>query len=380
MGDFIEAEGKLFLTQTGEKTLLVKNFRILAKALNQLPDKWHGITDVEERFRRRYLDLLMNKDVKERFRKRSEIISNIRKFLDSSGFIEVETPTLQPLAGGALAKPFKTHLNALDMDLYLRVAPELYLKRLLVGGFEKVYEIGRCFRNEGMDKFHNPDFTILEFYWAYADYEQLMELTEDLFEFLAPELEITYQGNNINFTPPFKKVSMKDLLLEHYMTDIETASVETLEHLLAQAGEKVEKDTPRCKLVDELFKTIRPKIIQPTFVMNHPLEMSPLAKVSPENPKEAARFQLIVGGMELINAYSELNDPQEQAKRMKMQEMHRQDEEIQRYDQDFIDALEYGMPPAAGWGIGIDRLVMLLTDAPNLREVIFFPAMREKKE
>ncbi len=379
IGDFIEVEGELFKTQTNEKTLLVKRVRLLSKSLNQLPDKWHGLKDTEERFRRRYLDLLMDKDVRARFKARGEIIKNMRAFLEFKGFIEVETPILQTLPGGALAKPFRTHLNALDMDLYLRVAPELYLKRLLVGGFEKVYELGRCFRNEGMDKFHNPDFTILEFYWAYADYEQLMELTEEMFEFLVPELEIEYQGAPIDFTPPFKRVAMRDLIKKHYDIDIKEADKKELMKVLAAAGEKVDEDMPACKMVDELFKIIRPKILQPTFVMNHSLAMSPLAKASVEDPQEAARFQLIVAGTELINAYSELNDPQEQTNRMKTQEHYRSDEEFQRFDQDFIEALEYGMPPAAGWGLGIDRLVMLLTNAPTMREVILFPVMRERE-
>jgi len=380
IGDFIEAQGELFKTQTEEKTLLVRKIKLLSKSLNQLPDKWHGLKDVEERFRHRYLDLVMDRDARERFKMRSEIIKNMRAFLEGKGFMEVETPVLQSLPGGALAKPFKTHLNALDMDLYLRVAPELYLKRLLVGGFEKVYELGRCFRNEGMDKLHNPDFTILEFYWAYADYEQLMELTEEMFEFLVPELEIEYQGEKINLSPPFKRVAMVDLIKEYYDIDIKNCGKEELIKALAKAGEKIDEDMPACKMVDELFKTIRPKIIQPTFVINHPLEMSPLAKASNEDPQEAARFQLIVAGTELINAYSELNDPQDQASRMKKQERHHaKDEEIQRFDQDFIDALEYGMPPAAGWGIGIDRLVMILTNAPTMREVILFPAMRDRE-
>jgi lysyl-tRNA synthetase class 2 len=378
IGDFIEVTGELFQTQTGEKTLLVKKCRLLTKSLNQLPDKWHGISDVEERFRRRYLDLLMNKEARQRFSKRSGIIKNIRAFLESKGFIEVETPILQLLPGGALARPFRTHLNALDLDLYLRVAPELYLKRLLVVGFEKIYELGRCFRNEGMDKSHNPDFTMLEFYWAYADYEQLMELTEELFEFLAPELEIEYQSQKIDMTPPFRRIPLHDLIQQHFMIDIGKAKTETLQKILADVGQKSDKELSHCKLIDELLKAIRPKIIQPTFVLNHPLEMSPLAKASEENPQEAARFQLIIGGIEIVNAYSELNDPQEQAKRMRQQEECRSDEEIQRYDEDFIEALEYGMPPAAGWGLGIDRLVMLLTDAPSLREVILFPTMREK--
>ncbi len=379
VGDFVEVAGELFLTQKNERTLLVKKFRLLAKALNQLPDKWHGITDTEERFRRRYLDLLMNKEISRRFQKRSEIIKNLRAFLDNQGFIEVETPILQSLPGGALARPFVTHLNALDMDLYLRIAPELHLKRLLVGGFEKIYELGRCFRNEGMDKSHNPDFTMLEFYWAYADYEQLMELTEELFECLVPELEIEYQGSKINLTPPFKRITMRDLILKELSIDIDKANEKEILAELAKHGVKPEDNEPH-RAIDTLFKIIRPKLIEPTFVLDHPLAMSPLAKEKLNTDlkkRYAERFQLVMGGLELINAYSELNDPQEQAKRLKEQtSLH---EEEMRYDQDFIEALEYGMPPTAGWGMGIDRLVMLLTDSPTLREVILFPAMREKE-
>ncbi|MDD2730893.1 MAG: lysine--tRNA ligase [Candidatus Portnoybacteria bacterium] len=378
IGDFIEAAGSFFLTQKGEKTLLVKKLRILAKALNQLPDKWHGLNDVEERFRRRYLDLLMNKDVKKRFQQRSEIIKNLRVFLENRGFSEVETPILQSLPGGALAEPFETHLNALSLDLYLRVSPELYLKRLLVGGLEKIYELGRCFRNEGMDKSHNPDFTMLEFYWAYADCHQLMELTEELFEFLIPEQEIEYQGAKIDFSPPFKRIALPDLILENYLVDVRKANAGELADILKKNGVKTEKGAPHYKLVDELFKLTRPKIIQPTFVTGQLAEASPLAKKSETEKGTAEMFQLVVGGLELVKAYSELNDSQEQAARMKEQENNRSDRERQRFDQDYIDALEYGMPPAAGWGLGVDRLVMLLTGAPSLREVILFPAMREK--
>jgi lysyl-tRNA synthetase class 2 len=378
MGDFLEVSGEVFLTQKGERTLLVKKFQLLAKTLNQLPDKWHGLKDIEERFRRRYLDLLMNKDIKARFRARSEIIKNLKAFLESKGFMEVETPILQLIPGGALAKPFKTHLNALDMDLYLRIAPELHLKRLLVGGFEKVYELGRCFRNEGMDKSHNPDFTILEFYWAYADYEQLMELTEEMFEFLVPEMEIEYQEKKINLTPPFKRITLRDLILKEFKIDIDKAGEKEILAELKKQGIKPEDDKP-CRAIDALFKEVRPKLLEPTFVVDHPLEMSPLAKEKTGTGLKksyAERFQLIVGGLELINAYSELNDPQEQDKRLKEQvALH--GEEV-RYDQDFIESLEYGLPPAAGWGLGVDRLIMLLTNAPTVREVILFPAMKEK--
>jgi lysyl-tRNA synthetase class 2 len=292
--------------------------------------------------------------------------------------MEVETPILQLIPGGALAKPFKTHLNALDMDLYLRIAPELHLKRLLVGGFEKVYELGRCFRNEGMDKSHNPDFTILEFYWAYADYEQLMELTEEMFEFLVPEMEIEYQEKKINLTPPFKRITLRDLILKEFKIDIDKAGEKEILAELKKQGIKPEDDKP-CRAIDALFKEVRPKLLEPTFVVDHPLEMSPLAKEKTGTGLKksyAERFQLIVGGLELINAYSELNDPQEQDKRLKEQvALH--GEEV-RYDQDFIESLEYGLPPAAGWGLGVDRLIMLLTNAPTVREVILFPAMKEK--
>lgn len=354
IGDFIEARGILFATKRGERTLLVKDYRMLAKSLSPLPEKWHGLKDVEERFRKRYLDLLMNKEVRKKFLKRSQIIKSMRDFLEKRGFIEVETPVLQTIPGGALAKPFKTHHNALDIDLYLRVAPELYLKRLLVGGFEKVYEIGRCFRNEGLDASHNPDFTMLEFYWAYADYEDLMTLTEEMLEYILknPKLKIqnskiNYQGKKIDFKRPWQKVEFSEL------------------------GK-----------TDEEFKKSVRKIIQPTFVINYPYELSPLAKQLEEDSKKTARFQLIVGGLELVNAFSELNDSIEQDKRFREQEKMRRagDEEAQRYDKDFIEALEHGMPPAAGFGMGLDRLVTLLTDSHSLREVILFPLMKPKKK
>ena len=332
VGDFIEVKGTLFLTKKKEKTLLVQDYRILSKGLVPLPEKWHGLKDVEERFRKRYLDLIMNKDVRDKFLARSRIIKTIRDFLEKNGFIEVETPILQMIPGGALARPFKTHLNALNLDLYLRIAPELYLKRLLIGGFEKVYEIGRCFRNEGLDVTHNPDFTMLEFYWAYADYEDLMKLTEEMFEMF-------------DFKRPFKRIEFLEL------------------------GKNDEE-------VKEKIKEIN----NPTFIINHPTEISPLAKQIDNDSKKVARFQLVAGGLELVNAFSELNDPLEQDKRFKEQEKVREkgDEEAQRYDKDFIEALEYGMPPAAGWGMGLDRLIALLTDSHSLREAILFPLMKPK--
>ncbi|MDD5589891.1 MAG: lysine--tRNA ligase [Candidatus Portnoybacteria bacterium] len=378
LGDFVRVSGEPFKTKKGELTLLVKDFEILAKSLNQLPEKWHGLTDVEERFRRRYLDLLMNREVARRFEKRSEIIKKLRDFMTGLDFIEVETPILQALPGGALAKPFKTHLNALDMDLYLRIAPELYLKRLIVGGFEKVFEIGKCFRNEGMDKTHNPDFTMMEFYWAYASYEDLMDLTEKIFETLVPQGRIEFQGEEIFFKAPFERITMRDLILKEFSIDLDKASQKEIMAELKKRGVKPEDDK-ECRSIDALFKLVRPSIIKPTFILDHPMEMSPLAKEKENEDSQrryAERFQFIVGGIELINAYSEQNNPQEQAMRLREQEKLHQDEV--RFDEDFIEALEYGMPPTAGWGMGIDRLVQLLTDAPNIREVILFPIMRPK--
>lgn len=386
VGDFIEVRGRLFTTKKGEKTLEVSGCRMLSKAINQLPEKWHGLKDLEERSRKRYLDLLMNPETKPRFIKRSEIVRKICEFLNKENFIEVETPILQLIPGGALAKPFKTHHNALDIDFYLRIAPELYLKRLLAGGFEKVYEFGRCFRNEGIDASHNPDFTMLEFYWAYADYNDLMDLTEKMFQFLVPEGKIVYGGKTINLKLPWKKITLKNLILENFNVDIEKAGQKEINQKLAELGIRPE-DGKEARSVDALFKAIRPKIIEPTFVMDYPVEMSPLAaskemrRSTPNkeliSSKMTERFQLIIGGLELVNAFSELNDPIEQDKRMKEQ-VKKHGEDV-RYDADFIEALEYGMPPAAGWGMGVDRLVALLTDTHNLRDVILFPTMRSKE-
>ncbi|HUT96446.1 MAG TPA: lysine--tRNA ligase [Candidatus Paceibacterota bacterium] len=337
IGDFIQATGKLFLTKKGEKTLLVSDWKILTKSLLPLPSEWYGLEDVEERFRKRYLDLMINKEVKDKFIKRSEIIKKIRKLLDENGFLEVETPMLQTMAGGANARPFETHLNALDMDLYLRIAPELYLKRLLVGGFEKVYELNRNFRNEGMDREHNPEFTMLEFYAAYWDYNKMMDFTEKLLGSLDKKV----------FGKKFKKAEYSKIV-----------------------GNKDEK---------EVFA----KIKEPTFIINHPIEISPLAKplrqAQGKNQK-VERFQLIVNGLEIANGFSELNDPFDQVERFKAQEIERRggNLEAHQYDKDFIEALEYGMPPAAGIGVGIDRLTVLLTNSRTVREIILFPTMKPK--
>ena len=388
VGDFIQAEGKLFTTKRGEKTLQVHSWKILSKAILPLPEKWHGLADIETRFRQRYLDLLVNKKVKDIFIKRSQIIKVIRKFFDDLEYVEVDTPILQPLAGGAAAKPFVTHHQALDIDLYLRIAPELYLKRLIVAGFERVYEISRCFRNEGIDWAHNPEFTQIEFYQAYADYQDLMKLTENLLQRLVKEvtgkLTIEYQGKKINFKPPYPKMDYKEALLNHTGIDIDK---EKDIKLLAKKAEKlkipVDKTWGRGKIIDEIYnETVRPKIINPTFLINHPIELSPLSKQIPDRPGYVERFQLLVAGLEVCNAFSELNDPLEQEKRFKEQQklLDKGNQEAHPFDQDFITALKHGMPPTAGEGIGIDRLVCILTNTRNIKEVILFPTLRPKQE
>ncbi len=385
VGDFIQIRGILFKTKKGEKTIEAKDYKMLAKSLRALPEKWHGLKDVEERYRKRYLDLIFNKEVKEKFILRSKIITEIRKFLEKEGFLEVETPILQPIYGGARARPFKTHLNALDLDLYLRISPELYLKRLLVGGFEKVFEIGKCFRNEGVDRFHNPDFTMLEFYWAFADYKQLMKLTEKMLSSVVKKLfkktKIEYQGKKIDFKTPWPRVEF-DALFKRERIDYDTLNREALLKKAKEMGLEIEETAPKFEIADQIFKKkIRPKIWHPTFVIHYPLGFQPLAKSLEKNPKRLANFQLIVAGTELVNAFSELNDPIEQRKRFEEQEklFKRGFEEAHRLDEDFLEALEYGMPPAAGFGMGLDRLVMILTNSYSLREVILFPTMRPKE-
>jgi len=355
IGDFVELSGTLFKTKRDEKTLDVSKWRIISKSLSPLPSEWYGLEDVEERFRKRYLDLILNKEIKEKFIKRSEIIKKIRKFLDENGFLEVETPMLQSMAGGTIARPFKTHLNALNMDLYLRIAPELYLKRLLVGGFERVYELNRSFRNEGMDREHNPEFTMLEFYAAYWDYNQMMDFTEKLLKSL----------DNKVFGKKFERVEYDKLVYP-----VKSRKAGAAEQQFNGASDK------------EAFA----KIKAPTFVIHHPAEISPLAKkLDGKNPAErgrVARFQLIAEGLEIANGWSEINSAIDQAERFKAQEVKRKkgDQEAHQYDKDFIEALEYGMPPAAGIGIGIDRLAVLLTNSKTLREIILFPTMKPKND
>jgi len=385
IGDFVEIRGILFKTKKGEKTIDAADFKTLAKSLLPLPEKWHGLKDIEERFRKRYLDLIFNPEVKRKFELRSKIIKEIRNFLEKEGFIEVETPILQPIYGGATARPFKTHLNALDVDLYLRVAPELYLKRLLVGGFEKVYEIGKCFRNEGIDRQHNPDFTMLEFYIAYIDYKEMMKFTEKLFENLLKNvlgaLKIKYNGREIDFKTPWPKLEFSQILRKYTKINLEELNAETLKKKAKELGVEIPSGSGKAEVADEIYKKFcRPKIWNPTFIIHHPSEFKPLAKALEKDISKSANFQLVTAGWELVNAFSELNDPIEQKKRFEEQEKLFKEgfEEAQRIDEDFIEALEYGMPPAAGFGMGIDRLVSLLTDSYSLREVILFPAMRPR--
>jgi len=386
VGDFVQVRGSLFTTKKGEKTIEASSAKMLAKSLLPLPEKWHGLQDEEERFRKRYLDLLFNKEVKEKFQKRTEIVRAVREFLDKEGFLEVETPVLQHMYGGADAQPFTTHLNAFDLDMYLRISLELPLKRLVVGGFEKVYEMGRVFRNEGVDRQHNPDFTLLEFYWAFADYKDLMKLTEDLITFVvqkvAGEKQIVYEGKTIDFKTPWPRVEYGELFRKHLKLDIEAVNKEALMQVAEKLDVEIERTFSKGRVADALYKkVIRPKLWEPQFVIHHPAEMYPLAKTKADDPKKAESFQLMVGGgWELVKAYSEQNDPVAQKKAFEEQEslFRKGLEDAQRMDTDFIEALEYGMPPTAGFGMGVDRLVALLTDSHSLREVILFPTMKPR--
>ena len=403
LGDLIGVEGYLFRTRTGELTIHAERLQFLAKAVLPLPEKWHGLTDVEIRYRQRYLDLMVNEEVRTVFERRGKLVRAIRDFLESEGYLEVETPMMQPLAGGAMARPFITHHNALDIDLYLRIAPELYLKRLIVGGLDRVYEINRNFRNEGISTQHNPEFTMLEFYQAYADYHDMIALTERLLrraaEAVLGSVEFDYCGQRISFAR-FDRLTMKEAVLKYWPPEVEAPTlsqlddaqalvdrVPSLNQWLEQRGAApipadVAPDKRSGELLALFFELVAEEhLIQPTFVMDYPLEVSPLSKQKPDNPNFVERFELYIGGMEIANAFSELNDPEEQRNRFQYQQNLREKGDLTAHaiDEDYIRALSYGMPPTGGEGIGIDRLAMLLTDSKSIRDVILFPLLRPEK-
>ena len=387
IGDIIGAKGNVFRTKTRELTLQVDSFQLLTKSLRPLPEKWHGLTDVEIRYRQRYLDLTVNPEVKKIFLTRMKAIRRIRNFFAERDFLEVETPMMHPIPGGATAKPFKTYHNALAMDLYMRVAPELFLKRVVVGGFERVFELNRCFRNEGISTQHNPEFTMLEFYQAYATYQDMMQMTEALLSSLVKEIHgkpsLTYQGTEIDFTPPWKKVRFKDALVEY--GGVDPVLLKDPSRAIDEAkrlGLDLKKGTSHGRVLAELFdELVEPRLIQPTFITHYPTDISPLSRRNEEDPDVVDRFELFIAGKEIANGFSELNDPIDQRERFLQQLKERSDETDTglRLDEDFLHALEFGMPPTAGEGIGIDRLVMLLSDAASIREVIFFPLLRMEK-
>lgn len=387
LGDIIAAEGLVFKTKMGELSVHVNDIRLLTKSLRPLPDKFHGLTDQETRYRQRYVDLIVNPEARRIFEIRSQVISKIRSFLNQERFLEVETPMMHPIAGGATARPFITHHNTLDMDLYLRIAPELYLKRLVVGGFERVYEINRNFRNEGVSAKHNPEFTMIEFYQAYATYHDLMDLTERLFKTLTQDIlgsmQITYQGVELDFSKSFARMSVKKSIL-HFNPEIQESDLDSLEKatvIAKKLGADIKPHYGLGKVQLEIFdRAVEHKLINPTFITEYPTEVSPLARCNTENPFITDRFELFIAGKEIANGFSELNDPEDQAERFRRQveEKAAGDDEAMHYDEDYIQALEYGLPPTAGEGIGIDRLVMLLTDSASIREVLLFPHQRQK--
>ncbi len=387
VGDFLGAEGKLFLTRSGEISLEVSVLTVLCKSLHPLPEKWHGLADVEKRYRQRYLDLISNESTRDVFVLRSRTISAIRGFLDKKGFVEVETPVLQPHAGGAPARPFVTHHHALGQDLYLRIALELHLKRLVIGGFDRVYEIGRTFRNEGISVRHNPEFTLLECYQGYADYHDMMSLVEKMFADVARQVlgttELDWNGATIDLSHPWHKLTLRDAIHRYSGIDFEDfPDTASLRSRMMEMGLEVESDKDRGRLIDELLsKFVEPELIQPTFLMDYPMEMSPLAKRKRGNDRLTERFEGFVGGMEVANAFSELNDPLEQRERFRHQSGSGvRDEEVEIADEDFLETLEYGMPPTGGLGMGVDRVVMLFTRQQSIREVILFPALKTKTE
>ena len=386
IGDIIGVSGKLIRTRSGEPTVEVIDFTLLSKALQPLPEKWHGLSDIDKRHRQRYLDLIANTEVKEIFQTRSRIITAIRQFFNQRGFIEVETPVLQASPGGALARPFITHHQALDQDFYLRIAPELYLKRLIVGGFDKVYELGRIFRNEGLSTKHNPEFTMLESYEAYADYNDVMEMLEEMVAEVCLQVlgtdQVEFGGEIISFKPPWQRLDLHQTLIKYGGIDInQHPDAKSLGDEMRKLNLEVDPKKDRGRLIDDLLSDlIEPHLVQPTFLVDYPLEMSPLAKSKPENEWVVERFEAFAGTMEIANAFTELNDPAEQRKRLTEQHQQRREEGMEAaiVDEDFLLALEHGMPPTGGLGVGIDRLVMLLTSQPSIREVIFFPQLRDK--
>ncbi|MEW8339241.1 MAG: lysine--tRNA ligase [Candidatus Thiodiazotropha taylori] len=385
IGDIIGAEGVLFKTKTGELSVKVDSLKLLTKALRPLPEKFHGLSDQELRYRQRYVDLIMNEASRETFRQRTRIVQFIRSYLDGRGFMEVETPMMQVIPGGATARPFATRHNALDMDMFLRIAPELYLKRLVVGGFERVYEINRNFRNEGLSTRHNPEFTMLEFYEAYADFHDLMDLTEamlrDLCQHVLGSQQVSYQGDSYDFAAPFQRMTVKESIL-HFNPDITEQQIDSLEQATAIAERlqiPIKPSYGLGKVQIEIFeKTVEDRLMNPTFITAYPTEVSPLARRNDNDPFVTDRFEFFVGGREIANGFSELNDAEDQAERFRKQVAEKEagDDEAMHYDDDYVRALEHGMPPTAGEGIGIDRLVMLLTDSPSIRDVLLFPHMR----
>ena len=388
IGDFAGLTGTLFQTKTGEWTLMAETFTLLCKSTRPMPEKFHGLKDPEKRYRQRHVDLIMNEEVRQTFIKRSRIIQSIRQFFIEKDYLEVETPMMQPIAGGAEATPFVTHHKALDMELYLRIAPELYLKRLVVGGFERVFEINRNFRNEGVSTQHNPEFTMIEFYQAYATYEHLMALTEQLFAKVAEDVlgttTVTYQGHSIDYKGPWKRLTLVDALAQ--LGGLDPMLINDHQGLIqfaADRGVKLTKTKRRGKIITKLFDAlVEPQLIQPTFITGYPVEVSPLSRRSDTNMDTTERFELFIAGREIANGFSELNDPEDQRGRFMQQVEDRNegDDEAHCMDENYIEALEYGMPPTAGEGIGIDRLTMLLTDAPSIREVIFFPHMKARSQ
>lgn len=387
IGDIIGLEGLVFTTKKGEISVNVDSFTLLAKSLQPLPEKWHGLKDVEIRYRQRYLDMIVNPEVRDVFILRSKIIKEMRNFLDNRGFLEVETPSMHSIAGGASARPFITHHNALDLDLYMRIALELHLKRLIVGGMERVYEIGRIFRNEGISTRHNPEFTMIELYQAYADYHDMMSLTEEMVAHIAEKTIgttiINYQGQEIDLTPPWNRITMVDAVKKYAQVDFNGIDDSKARQIAKSLNIEVADDETRGNILNLVFEEyVEPKLIQPTFVMDYPVEISPLAKKKEDDPDFTYRFEAFIVARELANAFSELNDPIDQKERFMKQLEAREkgDEEAHMMDEDFVRALEFGMPPTGGLGIGVDRLVMLLTDSPSIRDVILFPTLRPRTD